>query len=292
MDSRAYDVITDRIIAALDSGVVPWRKPWALAPGQRPHNISSKRPYTGINAVVLGLAGYTDPRFITYRNAAQLGGNVRKAQRGAPVVWWKSYDKPCDPTHPGEVCNRCDPKHPGVRRWWSLGYHTVFNVEQCDGLDLPAIETPEEFDPIDAAETIVAGMPRPPSITHNGADRAFYRPSEDTVHMPPRSAFDGAGEYYATLLHELGHATGHASRLDRHGMETGIAPFGSATYSREELAAEFTAAFLSADAGIENTLDNSAAYIAGWAKAVRQDRKLVVQAASQGQRAADYILGS
>jgi antirestriction protein ArdC len=281
MDSRAYDVVTDRIIAALDSGVVPWRKPWSLAPGQRPHNVTSKRTYTGINALVLGLAGYTDPRWITYRKAVELGGHVRRGQKSTPVVLWKPFER--------EVEN--DDGGTEVKTYWLLRYYSVFNVEQCDGLELPAIETPEPFDPIAAAETIVAGMPNRPSIAHNGADSAFYRPSEDTVHLPPRTAFDGTGEYYSTVFHELGHSTGHRTRLDRHGLERGIAPFGSPTYSKEELVAEFAAAFLCNEAGIENTIDNSAAYVQGWAKKLRTNKRLVVTAASQGQRAADYILG-
>ncbi|MDA1349227.1 MAG: zincin-like metallopeptidase domain-containing protein [Chloroflexi bacterium] len=122
-------------------------------------------------------------------------------------------------------------------------------------------------------------------------NRAYYRPSTDTVHLPPRAAFDSASEFYSTTFHELGHSTGHKSRLDRHGMETGIAPFGSPTYSREELVAEFTSAFLCNRSGIDNTIENSTAYIQGWARAINKDKRLVVTAASQGQKAADYILG-
>ena len=133
-------------------------------------------------------------------------------------------------------------------------------------------------------------MPHKPPITHDGGDRAFYQPSTDEIHLPPRSAFDGPDEFYSTAFHELGHCTGHESRLDRHGMETGVAPFGSPTYSREELAAEFASAFLCHESGITNTIENSAAYIKGWAKAIRSDKRLVVVAASQGEKAANYIL--
>jgi antirestriction protein ArdC len=293
----AYDVVADIILEALEGGTVPWRKPWNLSPGQRPQNAISKRPYSGVNALILGLAPYEDPRWISYKKAIELGGHVREGENrangrgGIPIVWWRSSDRPCDPAHPGEICNNCDPKHPGIRRWYSLGYHLVWNIEQCEGLDFPEIDKPAEaFDPIEAAEAIVKGVPNPPSIAHDGGDQAYYRPLRDAIHLPLRSAFDGPGEYYSTLFHELGHSTGHESRLNRHGLETGIAAFGSATYSREELAAEFAAAFVCNEAGISNTLDNSAAYIAGWAKAIKKDKRLVVAAASQGQRAADYIL--
>ena len=138
---------------------------------------------------------------------------------------------------------------------------------------------------------IVEGMPNPPTIDHDGGDRAFYQPSTDSIHMPAVSSFEGAEEYHSTLFHELSHSTGHESRLNRHGMETGIAAFGSAVYSKEELAAEFGSAFLCARAGIQSTLDNSAAYIDGWRKALNADNRLVITAASQGQKASDYILG-
>jgi antirestriction protein ArdC len=281
MDSRAYDVITDRILAALDVGEVPWRKPWSIKPGMRPHNATSKRPYSGINALMLGLSGYSDPRWITYRKAAEAGGHVRKGEKATPVVFWKVLLRDAEDAN-GE---------PVTRKWWMLKYYNLFNVSQIDGLDLQAIDEPETFDPIAAAEEIIAEMPNAPTVTHDGIDRAYYRPSLDAIHLPPQAAFDGAEEYYSTAFHELGHSTGHESRLNRHGLETGIAPFGSETYSREELVAEFAAAFLCNASGITNTVENSAAYVTNWAKVIRKDHKLIIQAASQGQKAADYILG-
>ena len=288
----AYKVIADRIIAALDAGVVPWRKPWTVSLGQTPHNATSKRPYTGINALILGISGYSDPRWTTYKAARKLGGFVRKGEKGTPVTFWRNYDRKCDPAHPGTVCNGCDTRHPGIRRFWTVRYYTVFNVEQIDGIDWPVIEDlGEEFDPIKAAEAVVNDWAGKPSITHDGGDQAYYRPGTDSIHLPPRSAFSGAEGFYSTMFHELGHSTGHESRLNRHGLETGIAPFGSETYSKEELAAEFTSAFIASKVGITNTVENSTAYITGWAKALRKDPKLVMQAASQGQKAADLILG-
>jgi len=280
-NTRAYDIITDRILDLLDQGEVPWRKPWSLQPGARPQNAVSKRPYSGINAVMLGLSGYSDTRWLTFRGAQQLGGNVRKGQKATPITFWKQY-KITDKDEHGETVEKAIPL---------LRYFSVFNVEQCEGLGLPPIETAKPFDSIEAAEKIIDNMPDKPSIEHDGADRAYYIPALDTVHLPPRTAFGVPGEYYSTAFHELGHSTGHESRLNRHGLETGIAPFGSETYSREELAAEFAAAFLCNQSGIENTIDNSAAYIQGWSKAICQDRRLVVTAASQGQKAADFILG-
>lgn len=177
--------------------------------------------------------------------------------------------------------------HQGV---FILKYFNAFNVEQCEGIPVLANPDVKAFDAIEAAEAIIAGMPSAPSIAHDGGDRAYYRPATDEIHLPPRHSFSDAGEYYSTAFHELGHSTGHSSRLDRHDLETGIAPFGSPTYSREELAAEFTSAFLCNESGITNTIENSAAYIQGWAKKIRSDKRLVVIAASQGQKAADYVL--
>jgi antirestriction protein ArdC len=292
---RAYDVITQRILDALEQGEVPWRKPWSVQAGLRPQNAISKRPYSGINAFLLGWSGYTDPRWITFRAAKANGGSVRKGEKATPIVFYKRITRKCSPAHPGVVCGHCDIGNPGVKSFGILKYFNVFNVEQIDGLDLEPIEAPdpaEAPDPIEAAEAIIAAAPNPPSLDHAGGNQAYYIPAKDEVHLPPRESFGDAGEYYATVFHELGHATGHESRLNRHGLETGIAPFGSKIYSKEELAAEFASAFLCNTAGIENTIDNSAAYIAGWARALRQDKKIVVQAASQGQKAADYILGA
>ena len=280
-NTKAYEVIADRIIEALDQGQVPWRKPWSLKPGMHPQSLTG-RPYRGINALVLGLSPFADPRWLTYRKAVELGGHVRRGQKSTPVVLWKPFER--------EVEN--DDGKTEVKTFWLLRYYSVFNVEQCDGLELAAIETPKPFDPIAAAENIIADMPNRPPMSHDGGNQAYYVPALDSVHLPPRAAFDEAGEYYSTVFHELGHSTGHRTRLGRHGLETGIAPFGSATYSKEELAAEFAAAFLCNEAGIESTIDNSAAYVQGWAKKLRTDKRLVVTAASQGQRAADYVLGS
>jgi len=279
-NTKAYDVIADRILASLDRGEVPWRKPWGLKPGIMPQSVTGHE-YSGINALVLGLSGYGDPRWLTFRKANELGGHVRKGEKSTPVVLWKPLQRETEDDSGEKI----------TKTFWLLRYYSVFNVEQCEDLSLPAVAAPKPFDQIEAAETIIASMPNKPSIAHDGGDRAYYVPATDSIHLPPHTAFDGAGEFYSTAFHELGHSTGHEKRLNRHGLETGIATFGSATYSREELAAEFASAFLCHESGIENTIDNSAAYISGWASVIRKDRRLVVQAAAQGQKAADYITG-
>jgi antirestriction protein ArdC len=213
------------------------------------------------------------------KQANAKGGKIRKGEKSTLVIFWK-HNTVTQETQSGEITEKQIPL---------LRYYLVFNVEQCDRLDLPALKT-RKVDVIAEAEAILAGMPNPPRIDHDGGTRAFYRPQLDSIHLPQQGSFDSAGEYYSTLFHELSHSTGHQSRINRQTL-TEVVPFGSETYSREELVAEFGSAFLCAHAGIETTLDNSAAYIAGWLKALRNDKKLAIIAASQGHKAADYILG-
>ncbi|MGE3856856.1 MAG: ArdC family protein [Dehalococcoidia bacterium] len=274
-----YAEVTSRITAALEAGTVPWRHPWR-ARGHR--NAISHRPYRGINLLLLGLLalqqGYTDPRWLTYRQAASLGGHVRRGERGTSIVLWKPIER--RDAADGEV----------IDTFTVMRFYTVFNASQCDGVELPEVEAATEFDPIERAEAVIAGYAGGPPVLHD-AQAAYYVPSKDEVHLPPRTAFRDADGYYATLFHELAHSTGHPSRLNREGYQT-AAVFGSPSYGREELVAEFGAAFLSQEAGIDaSRLDQSAAYIASWLVALRNDRRLAVTAAGLAQRATDRILG-
>jgi len=281
-----YAEVTARIIAALERGTVPWRHPWR-ARGLR--NAVLNRPYRGINLLVLSLvsmeAGYEDARWLTYRQAEQLGGHVRRGEHGTRVVLWKWLGREEDGN------DNVDSANEDRRGSFPLmRLYTVFNVAQCDGLSLPDPDAGVPFDPLTRAEEIVAGYADGPHVFHDGAS-AYYIPSRDEVHLPPMGAFRDADGYYATLFHELAHSTGHPSRVDREGYQES-APFGSQVYSREELIAEFAAAFLCQEAGIDpSRLDQSAAYIASWLKALENDRRLAVAAAGQAQRAVDHILG-
>jgi antirestriction protein ArdC len=174
-----------------------------------------------------------------------------------------------------------------------MRYYNVFNAEQVDGIEIPdAVKfEPIDFKPIEAAEQIAAGYRGGPIIGQDGGQQAFYRPVTDSVHMPKQTRFASVEEYYSTLFHELSHSTGHSSRLDRK-LDTAPQPFGSADYGKEELVAEMSAAFICSYAGIQPTvIANQAAYLAGWLKQLKSDKKLVVSAAGQAQRAADWILG-
>jgi len=274
----AYDVITNRIIELLEQGTVPWKKPWAN--GSAPKNLKSGKEYNGINSLLLNVASYASPYWLTYRQANERGGHVKKGEKGYPVVFWKWLDKKED-----------DSDDENTKRIPLLRYYTVFNVEQCNNIEYPQPAGHTlEFNPIDKCEDVVSQMPHPPKITHE-EQRAFYRPLEDRVNMPRKESFGSEPEYYSTLFHELSHATGHSARLDRPGI-TKPAPHGSYPYFREELVAETGAAFLCGHCSIDTrTIENSASYINDWLKMLKEDKRLVITASAQGQKAADYVLG-
>ena len=279
---RAYQVITDRVLAELDHGAVPWRKSWSTPIGQLPRNAISNRPYHSINAMVLGISGFTDPRWLTFNGARQIGGNVKQGAKASPVVFWRWIE--------AERENEAGQKV--IKNIPFLRYYRVFNVAQCESLTLPAV--PPEANPprpVEAAEAIAAAFPGAPTVQWTNGDVACYVPSADVVRMPPRAAFRDPGELYSVLFHELTHSTGHPSRLRRFDLAAPLAPFGSEDYSKEELVAEFGSCFLNHEAGIESTIPNSVAYIQNWAERIRKDPKLVMQAAGKANHAANYILG-
>ena len=281
-----YEKITNRILSLLEAGTVPWHRPWT---GCR--NLVSGKEYRGVNTFLLGCEPYESPFWITFKQAKTLGGSVRKGEHGCPVVFWKWLPPKTveREDEDGNTVTLVDGRNPLGRPM--LRQYTAFNVEQCDGLEIPtAVERDNE--PIAVCESVVENMPQRPDVRHESSG-AFYRPSEDFVSLPGLSAFESPEAYYSVLFHELTHSTGHASRLGRHG-EDGYTfhGFGSKNYSREELVAEMGAAFLSGHCGVENrTIDNSASYIDGWRRKLGEDPRLVVIAAAQAQKSADFTLG-
>lgn len=272
--ANVYEIVTDRILASIEAGTVPWRRPWACA---EPRNYTSGKAYRGINVLMLGTAGYTSPDWLTFKQAIDAGGNVRKGEKGTPILFWKKTERE---TETGEK-----------KGGFVLRYYTVFNVEQCEGIKPREDAAPpsgRSLTPIAAAEDIVRNYNGP--RIEEGV-QAAYSPMRDVVIMPPRATFTEAEGYYSTLFHELGHSTGHQSRLNRDGVVSPI-QFGSHAYSHEELVAECCAAFLCGAAGIiDATADQSAAYIAGWSKALRANPKWFVDAASKAAKAADMVRG-
>jgi len=281
-----YGIVTEKIISMLENGIVPWRRPWTST--GLPRNLVSKKLYRGVNVFLLSASKYVSPFWLTYRQANELGGHVRKDEESTLIVYWKA-----DNVKQRTEDLAAEEAEGKTRRRFLLRYYRVFNVEQSElpqaVIDkLPKTET-YQHDPIEAAEKIIAGMPNPPEIQHAGS-KAFYSVASDRVTIPPRNLFESVEEFYATLDHELIHACGSPKRLNRESI-TEAAPFGSATYSREELVAELGGAYLCAEAGISNAvIANQAAYVAGWLKKICDERRLLIHAAAQAQRAADYIL--
>jgi len=277
---NVYEVITARIVEMLENGTVPWRKPWS-ANGGEPRNLLSGKAYRGLNVFLLSAMGFASPYWLTYRQATERGGSVKKGSKGCPVIFWK-WNERKDATDQ-------TPDNDSDRRAPILRYYTVFNVEQCEGIALPA-EAARTFEPIAECERIVRSIANGPRIDQQGS-QAFYRPSSDTVVTPRPELFDSAPLFYSVLFHELTHSTGHSSRLARKGI-TDVAMFGSHEYSREELIAEMGAAFLCGAAGVEAaTLQDSSSYLANWIAVLKGDARMVVTAGAAAQKAADLILG-
>jgi len=278
---NVYEIVTTRILDQLQKGTVPWRKPWSTITAG-PRNLITNKPYRGINVFLLGAHRFASPYFLTFKQALDRGGVVKKGERGCPIVFWKWRDNEEDSAAESE--HERKPAAPVLR------YYTVFNVEQCEGVPSPAVETRRPFEPLPECERVVRAMPNPPRLEHQGT-QAFYRPSTDTVTLPPPERFNSRELYYSTLLHELTHSTGHESRLARKGITDAVL-FGSHEYSHEELVAEMGAAFICGHCGIDAaTLTESTSYIAGWLQALQNDTRMVVLAAAQAQKAADLILG-
>lgn len=283
MTNRAdiFERVTADVLTAMErDGLAPWAKPWTFS-GDMPHNAVSGKPYRGGNVLLLMLAGwakgYSDPRWLTFKQAKDMGGSVRKGEKATKIIFWKPIKKTDKAT--GEE-----------KKSVIMREYAVFNAEQCDGIPAFAARLPTKPDQRNAAaDALIASS----FVTiHHGGDKAYYSPMVDAVTLPKRETFKTESDYYCTAFHEMGHATGHPSRLDREGI-TKFDGFGSHQYSREELVAEFSACFVAAALGVERTtVDNSAAYIKTWAAKLRDDPKLLISAAQAAQKAADFVLDS
>jgi antirestriction protein ArdC len=299
MSQQVYQIVTDRILALLEQGVVPWKKPWKTTGGSgAPSNLVSRKPYRGVNVFLLIAQGFGSPYWLTFRQAQDRGGHIRRGERGTPIVFWRIDQKSSEEA--GGEDEGAEPRRILLR------YYTVFNAEQCEGLEIPGAASAGEgptFDPIPACEAVYAGMPNRPELRHGG-ERAFYRRSDDLVQMPRPEAFRCRERYFSTLYHELGHSCGHRSRLNRFAEEQNRGTFGSPAYAREELVAEMTAAMICGVVGIapvkvetispeggEALLESSASYVRHWLDVLKADNRAVVIAAARAQKAADYILG-
>jgi len=272
-----YQETTHRIIAAIEAGTTPpWVKPWSEA-GLLPRNGATHRAYRGINHLLLGLEtelrGYPQSRWLTFRQAAELGAHVRSGERGVRVVFYKP-----------QAFRSVDEDPPQQRTFPVLRGFTVFNVSQIDGLPAPLMAPVAAWEAHGDAEALLLASGA--EIRH-GSSRAYYNPGTDTIHIPPRQAFNTQYGYYATALHELIHRTGHATRCNRDLRGR----FGDDAYAMEELIAELGCSFLCAHCGIDGQLQH-AAYLHAWLRVLKADKRAIFAASAKAQQAADFVLAA
>ena len=285
--TNIYDEITSQIIAELENGIIPWQKPWANGSFMGCISHTTGRPYSLLNQWLLrGRAG----EWLTYKQIQDEGGRVRKGEKARMVVFWTFVEKMTEKTdeETGEETKV-------VEAYPVLKGYTVFHIDQTEGIKPRFNNEAKKYDhtPIEAAEIAVENY-----INRDGlklevieSDRAFYRPSTDSVTVPKSEQFEIKEEYYSTLFHELTHSTGHKNRLNRSGI-AGLHFFGDEEYSKEELIAEIGAAFMCQTVGIEcaKAFKNSVAYVQSWLGALKNDKKLIVTAAAKAEQAVNYML--
>lgn len=275
-----YQLVTDQIIALLEHGIIPWQKPWKDA--GIPMNLLSKRHYRGINLWLLLSLNYEKNCFLTWEQLKSIGASVNQGEHGHIVIFWKTLQNKNE--------EQVDEKQKTVPL---LRYYKVFNIAQCR--DIPehfipiAEQNTHEKEPIQECEVIIKAMPSCPVIQHK-EQRAYYHPQLDLINMPKKKSFKNNESYYSTLFHELVHSTGSEKRLGRKTLKD-MAPFGSESYALEELVAEMGSAYLCRFSGIlPNEINNIVAYLDNWLKIFRNDKRFLITAAGQAQKAADFIL--
>ena len=274
-----HQQITDQILGAMETARATGRRLWDSQPSL-PLNLATGKSYSGVNILILWAAGlshgYTSPYWLTFKQAAAMGGQVRKGEHGTHCVFYKPWEAQETNTDTGET----ETKTGAV-----LKFFRVFNLDQIDGIDAPTPEPRPAFVAIENAERILAASPAP---IHIGGTQACYRPATDTIHLPPREAFINPEAFYSTALHEMCHSSGHESRLNRDFSGR----FGTEAHAFEELIAELGSAFLNADLGIiGSTLQDHADYLASWVKILKEDKKAILTAAAQASKAHAFIKG-
>jgi antirestriction protein ArdC len=272
-----YEVVTNRIILLLEQGTVPWRKPWTDK--GLPMNAITKRPYRGINMMLLNSLDYSHNLYLTWKQIKTIGGSVLKGETGTVVVFTKLIEKEVEKDGKKEMERRS-----------ILRYYKVFNIAQCK--DIPIEFMPKEdieFTSLIECASVIGSMKDAPQIVHKKPD-AFYLPKEDTINMPKMKTFKSSEGYYGTLFHELIHSTGHQNRLGRKELYENP-KYGTEMYSLEELVAEIGACYLNSYCGLPITdMSNNAAYIDSWLSVFKGDTKILIRAASKAQQAVEYIL--
>ena len=295
-----YQRVTDKIIAALEQGTLPWRKPWKTAKHSQtalcfPVNAITGREYSGMNVVLLWMdateKGFSSNRWLTFGQAIEVGGNVRKGEKATLVTFYKPVEQLKIDEPARQQCHENGDALKSQRSFMT-SFH-LFNVEQCD--NLPEKLIPRQ--PVETADQRLVSIARADQILagsgvrviHQFQSHAFYRPVTDTITLPARTQFDSQANYYSTMLHELVHSTGHQSRLARDGIVSSSRKFGDPVYAFEELVAEFGAAFLCAELGISVEVQHES-YIASWLKVLRSNNRAIFKACRFAREACEYLL--
>ncbi|MGH8348832.1 MAG: ArdC family protein [Pseudomonas sp.] len=295
--SDIYLEVTNKIVNALDQGVIPWIKPWSTAASDVdspfPTNAITRRPYAGINIPLLWaearLRGFNQDRWLTFNQARKAGGHIRKGEQSTLAVLYKPMSKEAQ-DESGEVL-RDEQGNIKTVQFALLRTHCLFNIEQAEGLPNEEQLTDDHIDPpafidhVPAEQLLASSEAR---IDHRYGGDACYYPIRDLIQMPTKGQFEDVGSYYATALHELTHWSGHASRLNREGI-TGGHHFGSAEYAFEELVAEMGAAFLCAMTGTQGELRHEE-YLASWLKILKEDKRAIFRASGQAREATEYLV--
>ena len=286
-----YAAVTDRIIAELEKGNIPWNKPWSGGAAKAIRR-SNGRSYSLINQMLLGKPG----EYLTYNQCQKEGGKIKKGAKSKMVVFWKWLQK--DKTDSDGNLVRDDNGLPVIERIPMLRYFNVFHIDDCEGLEPKYVQdkAPATAEPVERAEEVIkdyAGRAKL-RIDHSEQDEAYYSPSRHLVSLPLMEQFETTAGYYETAFHELVHSTGHKSLLNRFNVESGVAAFGSDSYSKEELVAEIGACGIMYEMALETeqSFRNNAAYIQNWLGALKNDKRLIVSAAGRAEKAMKLILNS
>ncbi|PSJ16486.1 zincin-like metallopeptidase domain-containing protein [Nitrosomonas supralitoralis] len=283
-----HEQVAENLIEQLKQGTAPWQKPWK--PGDPlltlPHNPTTGKRYRGINTLKLMSRPYSDPRWLTFKQAVSIGAQVRKGEHGTQVQYWKFTEDRTQKDDSGNSVLDSDGQQ--IKEQVKLErprafYATVFNGDQIDNLPQLEIKTPD-WNPIDRAEEILQASHA--VIKHGESDRAFYRPTTDSIHLPHKHQFPTPDRYYATALHELGHWSGSETRLNRDLSH----PFGSEGYAKEELRAEIASMILGSELGIGHDPRQHVSYVGSWIKVLEQDPKEIFRAAADAEKIQDYVL--
>lgn len=279
-------VLADRLIEQMKTNVAPWQKPWESSHPGYPYNATTNQPYRGYNNLALITSGYDDPRWLTFKQAKDLGCSVKKGEKGTPLMFYNFVDEKARRDENGKIVKNADGqtiKDKALRRSIVRTFY-VFNAEQIEGMPALALRKINAIEVNQRAEDLLKASGA--DITHRQGNRAYYNTVDDNIVLPLKEQFKSAEHYYSTALHELGHWSGHESRLNRELMKT----FETPDYAREELRAEISSMLVSQALGIRHDPSNHVAYTQLWIKTLEDNPKEVLYAARDAQKIFEYVM--